>query len=116
MSVSTPILTTSSEICAVAAPPDAANARPATSVAASDFMVSSPLVLVKAWLLSRLCGCLLPGFGPARKAEGGEGPAGAISLWYAGQRRGERSQPRQRGDGDADGARGLGDHAQRPGI
>jgi hypothetical protein len=48
MSVSTPILTTSSEICALATPPDTAYAMPAINVAASDFMVSSPLALVEA--------------------------------------------------------------------
>jgi len=42
MSVNTPILTTSSEICALAAPPHAAQATPANKAAASGFMVSSP--------------------------------------------------------------------------
>src|SRR5580693_8106760 len=47
MSVSTPILTTSSEICwACTAPPDAATTRPAASAVANDFMVSSPWPLV----------------------------------------------------------------------
>src|ERR1700761_8333275 len=39
MSVRTPILTTSSEICAFAAVADAARARPAATTAASDFIV-----------------------------------------------------------------------------
>src|SRR5229473_6155661 len=49
MSVSTPILTTSSEICAFAAPPDAAKTRMAATAAATDFMVSSPCFLWTAW-------------------------------------------------------------------
>src|ERR1700710_2930538 len=47
MSVSTPILTTSSEIWACAAPPVRATARPAATAAAIDFMVSSPRLLVR---------------------------------------------------------------------
>src|SRR6187399_1725062 len=47
MSVRTPILTTSSEIWAFAAPPDTATARPAATAAASDFIVSSPRLLVE---------------------------------------------------------------------
>jgi hypothetical protein len=42
MSVKTPILTTSSEICALAAPPDAANASPAINTAANDFIMVTP--------------------------------------------------------------------------
>jgi hypothetical protein len=47
MSVSTPILTTSSEICAFAGAPKAAMARPAATAAIVDFMVSSPWLLVE---------------------------------------------------------------------
>src|ERR1700761_6260187 len=42
MSVNTPILTTSSEICAFATPLDAARANPAITVAANDFMSRLP--------------------------------------------------------------------------
>ena len=50
MSVSTPILTTSSEIWAWAVPVSAASARPAASVVASNFKVSSPWLLVEGLL------------------------------------------------------------------
>src|SRR4051794_19338042 len=48
MSVSTPILTTSSESCAFAAVPEAAKARPAASKAVSDFIVLLPGLLLRA--------------------------------------------------------------------
>ena len=66
MSVSTPILTTSSEIWAFAAPPDAAKARPAATAAASDFIVSSPMAFVEGFgyrFGRRVCK------GPLRKPE-----------------------------------------------
>src|ERR1700691_794438 len=66
MSVSTPILTTSSEICAFAAVPATASARPAATTAASDFMVLFSLVfLLRIWCRFPL----LSGFAAARKAD-----------------------------------------------
>src|ERR1700716_2477718 len=59
MSVSTPILTTSSEICAFAAVPDAPKARPAATTAVSDFIASSPWLLVEGfgWKLCSIRPC-----------------------------------------------------------
>jgi hypothetical protein len=53
MSVRTPILTTSSEICAFAAVPEAAKAMRAATAAAVDFMVSSPWLFVEGFKLRR---------------------------------------------------------------
>jgi hypothetical protein len=61
MSVRTPILTTSSEICAFAAPLEAATAIIAATAAAVDFMVSFPRLFVE--------GCLLSGLGGGCKAD-----------------------------------------------
>src|SRR5207302_5185672 len=67
MSVSTPILTTSSEIWALAAPLVAASTRPAATVAASDFMVSSPRLFVEGFV--------------ARLFVAGASPAGKADIW-----------------------------------
>src|ERR1700686_1233105 len=98
MSVSTPILTTSSEIWAFAAPLYAAKARPAANAAASDFMVSSPGLLLR---LDRGAS-VLSGFAGARKADFLAMP---VPL-----------QSRQRRHRNIDGALGFRDHAQRSGI
>ena len=47
MSVSTPSLTTSSEICAEAVPLNAASATPAANAVVNNFIVSSPRLLVE---------------------------------------------------------------------
>src|ERR1700722_914322 len=65
MSVSTPILTTSSEIWAFAAPLEAAKARPAVSTAANDFMFLLPMFLSEVFVP----GPSLAAFGDARKAD-----------------------------------------------
>src|ERR1700733_2994594 len=64
MSVRTPILTTSSEICAFAAPPHAATTRPAATAAANDFMMFFSL-----GFLGLLQGTLLRGSRDAGKAD-----------------------------------------------
>ena len=54
MSVSTPILTTSSEICAFAGALKAVKARLAATAAKVDFMVSSPRLFVEGFGLRLL--------------------------------------------------------------
>src|SRR4051812_25091005 len=107
MSVSTPILTTSSEIWAFAALPDA-NARVAATAAASDFMVSSPRLFVEGFgsdPSSIRLGSRLPS-----ERRGGTGTEGRQNG------RGRSLEPRQRGDRDIDRALDFRDHPQRPGI
>src|SRR5258707_15072647 len=103
MSVSTAILTTASEIWALAVPPDTASARPAATAAASDFMVSSPRLLVEGFG----SGPVLSGFARTRQA----------NFWaWRHDGRDVGLKRRQRADGGIDGAFGLHGHAQRPGV
>src|ERR1700730_9893126 len=63
MSVSTPILTTSSEICAFAAVPDIASTTIAAIAAAGDFMISSPRLFVDGF------GCEVSSIRPGRRLQ-----------------------------------------------
>src|SRR5216684_3844865 len=97
MSVSTPILTTSSEICALAVPPDTASARPAATTAASDFMVSSPRLLVEGFG----SGPVLSGFASARQANFWawrdawiDGPPPETAIWFPCTKRPQRTVTR----------------------
>src|SRR5271163_2866772 len=108
MSVSTPILTTSSEICcAEAVVAKAAIARPAAASVANDFIVSSPSFF---YVVARSNGIRQTPQSPT--LSGGEGNHAEKS----GVRFYRRSEVRQLGDGDADRAGGLRNHAQRLGV
>src|ERR1700676_5076325 len=117
MSVSTPILTTSSEICAFAAPPEAARARPAATTAANDFMVSSPWAFVEGFRFSPV---FYPAWEASAKPKAGRNIARkidlpALNLAAAAGTAGALA-PRQCRHGNIDRAFGLRDHAERFGI
>src|SRR3984957_20889003 len=83
MSVRTPILTTSSEICAFAVPPHRAATRPAASAAVSDFMVFLlPWVWLYGTLLATSRETAKPTFGRGRPAGSGL----RFQRWYRGVR------------------------------
>src|ERR1700744_1149927 len=107
MSVSTPSLTTSSEIWAWAAPVRAASARPAAAAVANSFMFSSPGFLLRA----SVCGAVLAAI--CRAAKAADSAKWMMKLQAVS---GAVSQLRQLAHGDAHGAGRFHDDPQRFGI
>src|SRR5947209_7983623 len=104
MSVRTPILTTSSEICAFATVPKVARARPAASAVVVRLIVSSP------WLLLRLRYRFSIGLQrtPQRPKQGTRAAPSSMHRWDE-----NALKRRQGGHGNIDCALRLRDHAQR---